>query len=323
MTAAETNFQNPPSDQPQWLSLAQAVYNTQADPARHDSTCNGGMRWQIPYWNTGYDYKNAISNGVFINLGARLAVYTGNNSYTSWIEKTWSWVNEIGIMDKYYNVYDGVHIANCSAISPIQFSYNTAIYLLTAATMYNYTNGSSIWRDRTDGILNRTLEIFFPNNIAYEVACEEALKCNTDMFSQKAYLTRWMAQTTKMAPFTFDRIMTVLRASASAAALQCSGGPNGRMCGLSWSKNSTWDGTMGVGQQMAAMEVIQSNLIQRVKAPVTNSTGGTSKGNPSAGSNPTPLLATEPATMGDKAGAGVLTAVVLLASLGMWGWMSF
>jgi mannan endo-1,6-alpha-mannosidase len=323
MTAAETAFPNPPSDQPQWLALAQAVYNTQADPLRHDDTCGGGMRWQIPPWNTGYDYKNAISNGVFINLGARLAVYTGNSSYTSWVEKTWDWVNTIGLMDTYYDVYDGVHIENCSAVTPFQFSYNTAIYLLTAATMYNYTNGSSIWYQRTDGILNRTLQIFFPNNIAYEVTCEAALKCNTDMFSQKAYLTRWMAQTTKMAPFTFDRIMTVLNASAVAAALQCCGGPNGRMCGLSWSKGATWDGTMGVGQQMAALEVIQSNLIQKVKAPVTNGTGGISVGDPSAGSQPQSLIPNDPVTLRDKAGAGVLTAAVLMFSVGVWSWMSF
>jgi mannan endo-1,6-alpha-mannosidase len=139
MTAAETNFQNPPANQPQWLALAQAVYNRQADPSRHDDTCGGGMRWQI-YWNTGYNYKNAISNGIFINIGARLALYTGSNSYTDWIEETWQWINDRGIMDSQYNVYDGIHIDNCSAIAPYQFSYNTGIYLLTAATMYNYVS---------------------------------------------------------------------------------------------------------------------------------------------------------------------------------------
>lgn len=142
------------------------------------------------------------------------------------------------------------------------------------------------------------------------------------MYSQKAYLTRWMAQTTKLAPFTFDRIKKVLNASAEAAALQCSGGANGRMCGLSWSKGAAWDGTMGVGQQMSAMEVVQSNLIQQVKGPVTNNTGGTSLGNPSAGSSPDPLLPDAPPTTAAKAGAGVLTAVVLLLSISMWTWMT-
>jgi mannan endo-1,6-alpha-mannosidase len=187
---------------------------------------------------------------------------------------------------------------------------------------FHQTNGSSLWYNRTDGILNKTLDVFFPNDIAYEVSCEGGLTCNTDMFSQKAYLTRWMAQTTKVAPFTFDRIKKALKASAEAAALQCCGGSNGRMCGLSWSKGATWDGTMGVGQQMSAMEVIQSNLIQQAKAPVTNNTGGTSQGNPGAGTIPNPLYPDDPQPIGAKAGAGVLTAVVLASFIFMCSWMT-
>lgn len=40
MTAAETNFQNPPDGSPGWLALAQAVFNTQA--TRPDQNCGGG-----------------------------------------------------------------------------------------------------------------------------------------------------------------------------------------------------------------------------------------------------------------------------------------
>ena len=61
MLAAENKFPNPPQDKAQWLALAQAVWNTQADPSRHDDTCNGGLRWQIPFSNNGYDYKNSKS----------------------------------------------------------------------------------------------------------------------------------------------------------------------------------------------------------------------------------------------------------------------
>ena len=46
MTAAEYKFPDPPDDKPQWLALAQAVFNTQA--ARWDTEhCGGGLRWQI------------------------------------------------------------------------------------------------------------------------------------------------------------------------------------------------------------------------------------------------------------------------------------
>lgn len=36
MLAAESNFQNPPETDPQWLALAQAVFNTQTGPGRRD-----------------------------------------------------------------------------------------------------------------------------------------------------------------------------------------------------------------------------------------------------------------------------------------------
>lgn len=79
MMAAEEKFPNPPKDKPQWLALAQAVFNSQA--LRWDSsTCGGGLRWQIYTFNNGYNYKNSISNGCFFNLAARLGAYTKNQT---------------------------------------------------------------------------------------------------------------------------------------------------------------------------------------------------------------------------------------------------
>lgn len=40
LSAAETNFTNPPTGSPGWLALAQAVFNTQA--VRPDDNCGGG-----------------------------------------------------------------------------------------------------------------------------------------------------------------------------------------------------------------------------------------------------------------------------------------
>lgn len=167
------------------------------------------------------------------------------------------------------------------------------------------------------------VSIFFPeNNIMQEVACENNGKCDVDQHSFKAYLSRWMAATTKMAPFTYQQVMAYLTPSAIAAAQQCSGGDNGRTCGLKWTMNTTWDGSYGVGQEMAALEVIQSNLIQQVSGPVTNTTGGTSKGDPAAGTKSSgPVFATSPASTADRIGAGFLTAAVLVLFTGMCWYM--
>lgn len=152
----------------------------------------------------------------------------------------------------------------------------------------------------------------------YEAACEENFSgpgiCDTDQLSFKAYLARWMASVTKLAPWTTDQIMPLLKSSAQAAAQQCTGGSDGVTCGSRWWMG--WDGSYGVGQQMSALEVIQANLISFVSGPVGNSTGGTSRGNPSAGMGEGNVKPPDPITTGDKAGAGVLTAAVLAMLLG-------
>lgn len=287
LSAAETNFQNPPDDKPQWLALAQAVFNTQA--ARWETRdCGGGLRWQIFTWNNGYNYKNSISQACFFNIAARLARYTGNQSYAHWAEKTWDWMVATKLLDtRTFYIYDGMHIENCSRITPYQWTYNAGAFLLGAAAMYNASTTASqaeTWRERVDGLLNGSL-LFFTGatkDIMTEVACEPVDLCDLDQQSFKAYLARWMAATTKWAPWTYGRVKPLLEASAVAATSTCTGGDNDRMCGLKWNTRK-WDGTTGVGQQMAAMEVILANMIARAPPPVTNWDGGTSVGDPAAG----------------------------------------
>lgn len=165
---------------------------------------------------------------------------------------------------------------------------------------------------------------YFPDGIMKDI-CEEYNACNVDQKSFKAYLSKWMASATQMAPFTYNQSLALLRSSAKAAAEQCDGPPNGTTCGLKWYMNSTWDGTSGVGQQMAAMEVILSTLVgwqTPQQAPLTVTTGGTSVSNPNAGFNGSAIPPAEiiiPPTKTMKAGAWVLTAVVsLLAICTVW-----
>ena len=137
MLAAETNFQNPPKDQPQWLALAQAVFNEMV--WRWDeTTCGGGLRWQIFSFNNGFTYKNSIANGCFFNLAARLARYTGNTTYSDWATKIWDWEASIGLIDAQFNIFDGSSdTQNCTTLDRLQWSYNAGVYMHGAANMFN------------------------------------------------------------------------------------------------------------------------------------------------------------------------------------------
>jgi mannan endo-1,6-alpha-mannosidase len=139
MTAAEVNFPEQ-SGQPSWLALAQGVFNTVV--ARWDDTsCNGGMRWQIYPYQSGYTVKNAISNGGLMQLGARLVRYTGNQTYTDWVDKLWDWSASTPILTTNstpWHINDLVTIdSDCKSSSGIQYTYNYGAYLAGAAYMYN------------------------------------------------------------------------------------------------------------------------------------------------------------------------------------------
>ncbi|KAK3708011.1 hypothetical protein LTR37_011704 [Vermiconidia calcicola] len=325
MSAAEVKFPNPPEDQPQWLALAQAVFNSQA-LRWNTEACGGGLKWQIYSFNVGYNYRNTISNGCFFNLAARLGAYTQNETFFRWAERSWDWVVEpsIGLVADNYRVYDGTHdTANCTNLVRVQWSYNAGVYLLGAATMWNQTTGADqeMWRARVQGLLDATIVFFYKGtNVMFEVACEPRGNCNVDQRSFKAYLGRWMAATTKVAPWTHDTIMPFLQQSATAAATSCSGGDSGTECGMRWTTGN-WDGQLGVGEQMSALEVIQSNLIDNVQGPVSNSTGGISTGDSNAGTTGDDLIYTAPITTGDRAGAGIITAMLLVFIVGGAWWM--
>lgn len=313
MSAAEKNFPDPPADQPQWLALAQGVFNSQA--LRWDNlTCGGGLRWQIYTFNAGYGYKNTISNGCFFQLAARLARYTGNATYAEWAEKTYEWTASIGLLSKDYKLFDGSDSTlNCSELNHIQWTYNAGIYLAGAAYMYNFTDGAEPWKTRVEGIMNAT-SVFFINNTMAEVGCESNDMCNVDQRSFKAYMGRFMALTVKMAPFTASYILPKLRTSAVAAASHCSYGSDENTCGMIWTQDG-WDNKYGVGEQLCALEVIQNTLVQTVGEPVTQNNGGTSKGDPAAGTGgDTQPTQTYPDAKSkkDKIGAGFATAAIFL-----------
>ncbi|KAJ9090775.1 hydrolase 76 protein [Naganishia cerealis] len=331
MAAAEKNMSNPKDERKAYLALAQAVFNTMQARWDHND-CHGGLRWQIFQWNSGYDYKNSVSNGCLFNIAARLARYTGNDSYADWAEKVWEWMVGTHLINEtqpgYYFVYDGVTVNdNCSEVVKLQWSYNQGLFLLGAAVLYNYTQ-DEVWHERTKKLLAGSVVFFnLTNDIMYEAACQNgkggqgAGSCNQDQRSFKAYFSRFLGLTAIMAPETSDTIMNWLEKSAIAAAQSCSGGTDGHTCGINWFLGH-WDGVYGLGEQMCALEVITALRVHDRPPPYTANNGGSSKGNPGGGYGATNINAT-PLNLGsgDKAGAGIITAIIGMSIVGATVWL--
>ncbi|KAG5362815.1 Mannan endo-1,6-alpha-mannosidase DCW1 [Yarrowia sp. B02] len=335
MTAAEKNFPEP-GDEYGWLYVAQGAFNTMA--ARWDTqSCYGGLHWQIFQWNSGYDYKNAIANGALFNLGARLYRYTGNITYLEWAERIWDWSTQIQIVDN-GRVYDGIHLPNCSDRSPYLWTYNAGIYLSGAAALYNATvlrNNTDprhgLWFDRANTLWNATKgpNLFFggpDKNIMVEIACQQkTITCNSDQRTFKGIFSSLLGQTAQMVPTLASDIMWYLRASAMAAARTCSGGRDGHTCSLNWLTGQYSNDYIGLGEQLSAMEVIQNTQVLLSSGPLTDITGGTSKGNGSAGAmgfHPFGADEAHPLNIGggDRAGAAIITVIVgiMMIAAGWW-----
>ncbi|KAI1641332.1 family 76 glycosyl hydrolase [Biscogniauxia mediterranea] len=322
LIAAETGYTDPPPDEAQWLALAQAVFNEQTHEDRRvpSGRCEWGLRWQVYPSNNGYNYINTVANACYFNIGSRLARYTNNNTYADLASKTFDLIQRLGYISDSWDVYDGAHLPDCTDINKAQFSYNAAMLLQGCAFMYNHTNGAEPWGTRVNSLVDRMIQIFFPNGTAFEPSCEPG-NCNVDMESFKGYMHRWMGQTMQLVPTTYSKIFPVLKTSAQAAVKQCTGGDNGRMCGFHWT-TGVFDGKTGVGQQMNVLGALISLLTPSVAPPLTNATGGTSQGNANAGSDNSLTPNFREITGGDKAGAGIITAVLMTGALSAFAWMS-
>lgn len=123
--------------------------------------------------------------------------------------------------------------------------------------------------------------------------------------------------------------MTVLKTSTAAAVKSCAdvANPNGystATCGFRWTTGS-YDGLAGAGQQMSVLGALTSLLVavepQSVVAPVTNTSGGTSVGNPDAGGDTNFVRPLAPVKLKDRVGAGIVTALILVLMSSALLWM--
>ena len=276
MSAAEKNFVSPKTAGVpyEWAELAENIFNSMF--ARWDDECGGGLRWQIYTDNTGYDYKNTVSNGCLFQLAARLAKYYNNSKYTYIADYIWQWTEDVDFLtetDSLITIHDGAHVwDNCEDITDKEWTYNYGLYMVGSAYLYNYT-GEQQWLDRTNKLLSRATDIFFTNSVMYEQECSTpggSSKCNNDQRSFKSLFSRCLGLVSILAPSTSSTIAPLIEASAKGAAASCSGGSDGVTCGIDWTINE-WDGWYGLGEQISAMEVIQNLLVGQRPAPYTSS----------------------------------------------------
>lgn len=260
-----------------------------------------------------------------------MARFTGNSTYADWAAKIWDWQVSYDMITSDYAVRDGIAVdedaKTCQNVNPIEFTYNSGLFLHGSAVLYNYT-GNDTWKARTNGLLNRTQVWFLNETVIFEPACEPYGTCavkELNMLSFKGYMLRFLTATTQVAPWTYDPITKIISDAASAAVKKCTAkvgtqfwgliyrGVEDAGCLFDWVPESLDRRQVDVGSHMDALSAVMYNLVRRVKPPATSDNRGTSTGDPNAGieNDGEKLPQFRPITTGDKAGAGILTAIVV------------
>lgn len=180
------------------------------------------------------------------------------------------------------------------------------------------------WGDRLENLLDKYLVNNFNNSIAYEPNCEPQRMCNTDQKCMKGYSHRWLSVATQLAPQIKAKIQPVLQKSVEAAVAQCTGGPTGRKCGFFWrdgvyvdpeAKTALSVPTTGACETMSVFgAVISMLLIDSGPPPVTLRDGGISNSTNNIYKDKTPNQFS-PITTADKAGAAIVTIIIVAAGL--------
>lgn len=114
-----------------WEQRASTVFDTGA--ARWDtSTCGGGLRDR-------YGYMDSESPALFFQLAARLALFTGNQTYIDWASRSYDWMRSTGLINSdTFAVYDGTYAGtNCTHIVHEQSSFRDASFAYGSAILVN------------------------------------------------------------------------------------------------------------------------------------------------------------------------------------------
>ncbi|MCY7276792.1 MAG: glycoside hydrolase family 76 protein [Phormidesmis sp. CAN_BIN44] len=156
-----------------YLTMAKTIFNDMKQG--WDSTCGGGV-----WWDKKREYKNAITNELFLTIAARLHLRTpgdkGTGSYLDWAKREWKWFKQTKMINQKNLVNDGLNSA-CKNNGQTTWTYNQGVILGGLVDLYKSTNDRELLT-QAHAIAEAAITHLAPNGVLQE-PCDPAT-CGTD-----------------------------------------------------------------------------------------------------------------------------------------------
>lgn len=205
LSAKNGNFINSYVDDTGWWALAWiSAYDLTGDvrylnTARTDAdymnslwdgTCGGGV-----WWNSSKNYKNAISNSLFLQVNAALHNrIAGDAGYLQRARAEWSWFSRIGLVNGAKLVNDGIDTSTCANNGQTTWTYNQGVLVAGLSELYQATRDASVLAAAQSVADAATTSTTLNTAGILREPCEAANTCNGDQTSFKGIFVRGLAK---------------------------------------------------------------------------------------------------------------------------------
>ncbi|KAJ7286937.1 glycoside hydrolase family 76 protein [Mycena rebaudengoi] len=185
--------------------------------------CGGGVFWNGRQW----DYKNAITNELYITSSGFMFDVTGDGQYLENAKKTWAWLKASKMMGSNGLFNDGLsNSGDCTNNGGTQWTYNQGALLPGLAYLFKHTGDESViqsaWAIMDAIIINMTVD----GGLRESCETTTANFCNADQQTFKGitmhYISWFLAVSgrdngSKYAGFIFQQADKVLQNAAGPA----------------------------------------------------------------------------------------------------------
>ena len=173
-----------------YLEMAETIF---ADIAGGwDDTCGGGV-----WWSKEREYKNAITNELFLTIAARLHQRIGDDTmYLDWAQREWDWFVASGMINGDSLVNDGL-AADCTNNGQTAWSYNQGVILGGLVEMFEAT-GDDAFLVQAQAIADAAMQELVTARGILTDPCEP--DCGHDGAQFKGVFMRNLARLQEVAP---------------------------------------------------------------------------------------------------------------------------